>query len=223
SPQSPAREEPAPSGARRTGWLVGAGLAVVAAGVAAAVLVTAPGASETPTSSPTASDPGAGRFAAAPEPCTLLTRAQSRAVVPGATPTDMKAERDQEAYCSWDGPSDVRRLRVSVAHHAAVPGGTAPEAAHEFFAAERTKIAADEGTGPLGATGPLRDVDRVGAEAFSYDIVALDQAHAIVRFRVSNLLIEVNASEKAARADAELRKHALRTARLVAEELNGRD
>ncbi|MFD8556218.1 serine/threonine-protein kinase [Streptosporangium canum] len=223
SPQAPAREAPAPPGPRRTGWLVGAGLAVVAAGVAAAVLVTTSGASETPTASPTASDPGGGRFAAAPEPCTLLTRAQSRAVVPGATPTDMKAERDQDAYCSWDGPSDVRRLRVSVAHQAAVPGRTAPDAAHEFFAAERTKVAADEGTGLLGATGPLRNVDQVGAEAFSYDIVALDRAHAVIRFRVSNLLIEVNASEKGARAGAELRKHALRTARLVAEELNGRD
>ncbi|MER5427318.1 serine/threonine-protein kinase [Streptosporangium roseum] len=221
--REPARGAAPAPGRRRTGWLVGAGLAVVVAGVTAAVLVTTPGASGTPAASPGASDPRAGQFAAAPEPCTLLTRAQSRTVVPGATPTDMKAGGDREAYCSWDGPSDVRRLRVSVAHQAAVPGRTAHVAAHEFFAAERTRIAADEGTGLLGATGPLRNVSRVGTEAFSYDIVALDRAHAIIRFRVSNLLVEVNVSEEGKRAGTELRKHALHTARLVAEELNSRD
>ncbi|GAA4232855.1 hypothetical protein FHR32_004399 [Streptosporangium album] len=224
SPPSPAPETPPKP--RRTGWLVGAAAVVVvgAAAVAAVVLGTPSEEPVAATASPVAADSPAGRFDSAPDPCTLLTEAQSRTVVPGATrPTGIKAEQDREASCSWDGPTDVRRLRVSVGHQAAVPGKTAPEAAHEFFAAERTKIAADEGTGPFGGTGPVKNVTRVGKEAFAYDIRALERVSALIRFRVSNLLIEVNVSRKGKLVDTELRRHALRAARLIAEGLNNRD
>ncbi|MGV9770945.1 serine/threonine-protein kinase [Streptosporangium sp. NPDC003464] len=221
SPQTPP-EPAAPSRPRRTGWLVGAGVAAAAA-AAAVVLVTVSGGQAAPGASPTAPDPRAGRFTAAPEPCTLLTGAQSRAVVPGATPMDMPAQQDREAYCVWDSPAGGRQIRVSLTHQAPVPGRSAPDAAHEFFAAERTRTRADAGTGPIGSVSPLRNVGRVGAEAFSYDVTALDRVHAVVRFRVSNLLIEANVSEKGRRAGTELRRHALHVARQVAEELNSRD
>ncbi|MFJ2032467.1 serine/threonine-protein kinase [Streptosporangium sp. NPDC087985] len=221
SPQAPQPEAvPRP---RRTGWLIGAAAVVVMAVVATGVLVTALGEPVAVTASPVASDSAAGRFAAAPDPCTLLAEAQSRTVVPAATPMVMPAKQDREAYCVWEGPADVRRLHVSVAHHAPVQGKTGPEVAHEFFAAERTRIGADEGTGIVGTTGPLRNVDRVGKEAFAYDLRVLDRVQTLIRFRVSNLLIEVNVSEKGRRADSELRRHALRAARLIAEELNSRD
>ncbi|WP_326820348.1 serine/threonine-protein kinase [Streptosporangium sp. NBC_01756] len=221
SPQETAREAAPPRLHRRTGWLAGAA-AVVVAGVAVVVLVTSSG--ESAVTVPPVADAAPGRFAAAPEPCTLLTEAQSRTVVPGATsPTDMPAKQDNEASCSWDGPSDVRRLRVSVAHHASVQGKAAPDVAHEFFAAERTKTKADVGTGPFGSVGPLRNVGRVGKEAFGYDLRALDRVSALIRFRVGNLLVQVNVSKKGKRVDTGLRRHALRVARLIAEELNNRD
>ncbi|SFI50126.1 Serine/threonine protein kinase [Streptosporangium canum] len=222
SPRAPAREKPAPPGPRRTGWLVGAGLAVVAAGVTAAVLLTA-GGSQTPSASPTGPDPRIGRFATAPDPCGLLSGAQSRAVVPSGSPSGREAKGDAEAYCSWDGPVGARWLRVALGHQTPTPGKSGPDTAHAFFAAERIKIKADEGTHLVGSVGPLRTVDRIGAEAFAYDVRALDRIHSVIRFRVSNLLIEVNLSEKGKRATTELRQHTLRTARLIAEELNRRD
>ncbi|WP_433252973.1 serine/threonine-protein kinase [Streptosporangium sp. CA-135522] len=222
APQAPPQET-APARPRRTGWLIGAGVAAAVAATAAVAFVTVSGGSADPAASPAAPDPRAGRFTAAPDPCTLLTEPQSRAVVPNATPMSMKAGQDREAYCSWEGPADVRRLRVSLTHQAAVPGKAGPEAAHEFFAAERTKTKADEGTNPLGSVGPPRNVGRVGAEAFSYDLVSLERVSSVIRFRVSNLLIEVSVSEKGERAGTELRRQALHTARQVAEELNSRD
>jgi serine/threonine protein kinase len=221
---------------RRTGLIVGAALAVVAAGAAGAVLLTTLDGSATPTSSPSASgsragqlttapDSSAGRFPKAPDPCTLLTKAQSQAVVPKASPTPMEAKPGQgaEPYCLWDNEANGRSFHVAVGHKSPVQGKSGPDVAHAFFIAERTQTIADRGTNPFGATGPLRNVGRVGAETFSYDVRALDEISAIIRFRVSNLLIEVNVSEKGKRASTELRGHALHLARQVAEELNSRD
>ncbi|MEV7005821.1 protein kinase [Streptosporangium sp. NPDC051022] len=221
----PVTEARAPRpGRRRTGLLAGAGAAVAAAGVAAAVLLTGGGSGNpSPSSSPTTPDPGAGRFAADPDPCSLLGAAAVRAVGPTSAPTSGEAKGDDEAYCSWSDPSGGPTLRVELGHKAPTPGRTAPETAHAFFAAERVKTKADRGTSPLGWVGPLRDVNRIGAEAFAYDVGALDRVHTVVRFRVSNLLIEVNLSEKDKRVTPELRGRSVRVARLVAEELNSRD
>lgn len=208
---------------RRTGLIAGAALAVVAAGAAGAVLLSTLDEPATPTASPSAPDPRAGRFPTAPDPCTLLTKPQSLLVVPDSSPILMEPA-DGEPYCFWDNDkADKRTLRIAVGHKGSVPGKSGPDAAHTFFIAERTAIVADEGTGLLGSTGPLRNVGRVGAESFSYDSVALDQVNAIIRFRVSNLLIQVNVSEKGERASTELRRHALHVARQVSEELNSRD
>ncbi|GAA3121709.1 hypothetical protein GCM10017600_16590 [Streptosporangium carneum] len=210
------------SGRGRAGWLVGAGVAAAAVGVTATVLLTT-GGSGTPSPSPTSADPGAGRFASAPAPCSLLSKAEVRAAGPTSAPITDVAKRDAEAYCSWNDSSGGRTLRVALSHRTATPGRSAADTAHAFFAAERVKVKADMGTGLFGSVGPLRDVDRVGAEAFGYDVQALDKIHSVVRFRVSNLLIEVNLSEKGKRATPELRRQSVRAARLVAEELNGRD
>ncbi|MEU0517005.1 protein kinase [Streptosporangium sp. NPDC006007] len=215
-----------PSGRGRTGWVVGAGLATVAAGVAVAVLPTT-GGSGTPPASPSpavsASTSAYGRFADAPDPCTLLTRAQVRAAGPTGAPTADVARKDAEAYCGWSDSPGGRGLRVALGRHAPTPGRSGPDTAHRFFTAERVKIKADAGTGLIGTVGPLRDGDRVGAEAFTYDVVVLGRIHVVIRFRISNLLIEVSLSEKGERATPDLRRQALRSARLIVEELNRRD
>ncbi|GHH68659.1 hypothetical protein GCM10017673_18100 [Streptosporangium violaceochromogenes] len=211
-----------PSGRARIGLLAGAGAAVTAAGVAVAVLLTTdgPGPGGSPPSR--AADLAPGRFAVAPDPCGLLTPARIRAVGPTSAPVSDEAATDREAYCSWSDPGG-RGLRVTLGSRAPAPGRSGPDTAHAFFAAERVKLKADRGTGPFGTVGPLRDVDRVGAEAFAYDMTALDRAHAVIRFRVSNLLVEVSLSEKSRRVTPALRRKALHAARLAAEELNRRD
>ncbi|GAA4193293.1 hypothetical protein GCM10022252_36000 [Streptosporangium oxazolinicum] len=208
---------------RRTGLIAGAALAVVAlATTGAVVLMTAAGDPEAPaTPSPTA---GAGRFATVPDACSLLADAQSWAVVPGSTPEPAAtAQAEGESRCDWGGPSEVRWLRLSLTRKAPVRAKAAPEVAHAFFVSERTKITADRGDGLLGTTGAVRNADRVGAEAFAYDLIALDRVNSTVHFRISNLLVEVNASQKGERPDAELRERVLRAARQVAEKLNNSD
>ncbi|MFF5209488.1 serine/threonine-protein kinase [Streptosporangium sp. NPDC000396] len=222
SPATGRQDRPASRSRGRIGLIVGLGLALVAGAVAATVLLTMDRPQD-PSASPTGPDPRVGRFATAPDPCGLLTTAESQAVAPSATPFGMEAKGDEEASCSWRGAPDARELRVALGHRTPTPGKTGPDTAHAFFAAERTKVKADVGTNPIGGVGPLRDVGHVGAEAFAYEIRVLDRVHSVIRFRVSNLLIEVNVSEKGERPSAELRRHALRTARLIAEELNGRD
>ncbi|MEV4376089.1 serine/threonine-protein kinase [Streptosporangium sp. NPDC049644] len=215
---------PAPAGPRRTGLIVGAVLAVVATAVTGTVLLTM-GGPETPEAPSRAANPG--RFATAPDPCTLLTGPQVKVAVPSASPLSMEATQNSEPYCGWDDPlggsRTDRRLRVAVGHKAPTPGKSGPDTAHAFFVAERTSVVADQGNGLLGSTGPLRNIGRVGAEAFAYDVVALDRIHSVIRFRVSNLLVEVNLSEAGKRAGTALRQDALKIARQVSEELNSRD
>ncbi|MEV8631185.1 serine/threonine-protein kinase [Streptosporangium sp. NPDC051023] len=228
-PLSPVSEpETAPRQPRRarhgrTRWLVGGGLAVVAVAAVATTVLLTTGGSGAPSPSPTPSDPGAGRFAAAPAPCTLLTGAEVRAAGPTSAPVSDVAKQDAEAYCAWSDLPGGSSLRVALGHLTPTPGRSAPDTAHAFFAAERAKIKADRGTSPLGWVGPLREVDRIGAEAFAYEVGALERAHEVIRFRVSNLLIEVNLSQKGKRVTPELRRRTVRTAQLVAEELNSRD
>ncbi|MEU0481093.1 serine/threonine-protein kinase [Streptosporangium sp. NPDC006013] len=221
---APQATAPAPARPRRTGLIVGASLAVVAATVAGTVLLTM-GGPEIPETPSRAAN--AGRFATAPDPCTLLTGPQIDVAVPSASPLSMKATQNSEPSCSWDdllGTSRPdRRLRIAVGHKAPTPGKSGPDTAHAFFVAERTSVVADQGNGLLGSTGPLRNIGRVGAEAFSYDVVALNRIHSVIRFRVSNLLVEVNLSEMGKRAGTALRQDALKIARQVSEELNSRD
>ncbi|WP_068921542.1 serine/threonine-protein kinase [Planobispora rosea] len=223
---------PAPRAARgsrtarsRTGLVAGAGLAVVAAGVAAAVLLTS-GGSAPPVPTPTGPDPRtAGRFPTAPELCSLLTGAQARAVAPGASPTEMPAnpQLKLEPSCVWESPENDTEIRVSLTAHGPTPGKTGPETAHAFFTAERNKIEADAGKGLLGTVDPLKDVSGVGDEAFAYDGTLLDShASSTVRFRSSNLLVTVDLSVPGKRVTATLRRNALRTARLVAQGLERR-
>ncbi|WP_051751685.1 serine/threonine-protein kinase [Streptosporangium amethystogenes] len=221
---APQTTAPAPIRPRRTGLIVGASLAVVAAAVAGTVLLTM-GGPKTPETPSRAAN--AGRFATAPDPCTLLTGPQAKVAVPSASPLFMEATQNSEPSCSWDdllGDSRTdRRLRIAVGHRAPTPGKSGPDTAHAFFVSERTSVVADQGNGLLGSTGPLRNIGRVGAEAFSYDVVALDRIHSVIRFRVSNLLVEVNLSEVGKRAGTALRRDTLKIARQVSEELNSRD
>lgn len=83
----------------RTGLLVGAGLAVVAAAVAGTVVLTS---SDDPArSAPSGPDPRAGRFTTAPAPCSLLTPAQVRAAGPTGKPLPMGAMDGHGPSCTW--------------------------------------------------------------------------------------------------------------------------
>ncbi|MGC5013171.1 protein kinase domain-containing protein [Streptosporangium sp. DT93] len=224
------------AGRRRTALIAGAALAVVAA-TAGTVMLTrgddpgAPQAAETPGAAGSSGEPSgtavAGRFATAPDSCTLLTDSQARAVVPGASPpTFVTSTGGGVPFCSWDGPAKDpvgRKLWISVEHKAPVSGKSGPDTARAFFAAERVRTAADEGSGLFGSTGRLRNVGRIGAEAFSYDILNQDAASCVIQFRVSNLLVKVTLSEKGKRVGTPLRRHTLQVARQVSEELNSRD
>ncbi|MBB2909848.1 hypothetical protein FHS43_001094 [Streptosporangium becharense] len=164
-----------------------------------------------------------GRFATAPDPCSLLTDAQAGAVIPGASPRGIPATGDEEASCTWDDSGGDLRIRVSLTPHRPTPGKNGPETARSFFASERSRIAADAGQGPLGSVNPLRDVRGVGEEAFTYDVTSLDYINSsVLRFRYSNLLVEVNLSATDRPLTAGLRRTTLRTARLVAGELKRR-
>ncbi|MEU4832037.1 serine/threonine-protein kinase [Streptosporangium sp. NPDC023615] len=219
------------AGRRRTALIAGAALALAAAVTAGTVLLTGDDSGEprVPGTSGASAAPGtvaAGRFVAAPDPCTLLTDAQAGVVVPEASPTSVVPDRGGEPYCAWDGPLKDpadRGLWVSVDHKTAVAGKSGPDTAHAFFDSERVKTAADEGTGLVGTTGPLRNVRHVGAEAFSYDTLTGGRAYCVIRFRVSNLLVKVTLSEKGKRVGTPLRRQTLQVARQVSEELNSRD
>ncbi|GAA2991807.1 serine/threonine-protein kinase [Streptosporangium longisporum] len=224
----PADRVPAPAGRRRTGLIAGAAVGAVAVVATGVVLLTGddPGASTVPQPSGAARTAQAGRFATAPEPCSLLSVSQALTVVPGASSSPMESQRGEEPYCVWDDPEDDppdRRLSVAVGHKTPVPGKSGPETAHAFFASERARTVADEGSGPFGTTGPLRKIDRMGAEAFTYDVVSLERVSCVIRFRVSNLLVKVDLSEDGKRAGTPLRRQALRIARQISEELNSRD
>ncbi|MFF0307696.1 protein kinase [Streptosporangium sp. NPDC004379] len=217
-------DQTAPAGTAkrgRTGLLVGAGLAAVAAVVAGTVVLTSSDGSAKPV--PAGPDPRAGRFTAAPDPCSLLTARQVRAVGPTGKPSPLDAMSGHGPSCSWDSGSGTPQIRVTVTHYASVPGKTAPETAKAFFAADRTRTAADAGTGLFGEVGPLRDAGRIGAEAFAFDLTSGDRVYSEVHFRVSNVLVEVNVSRKGKQAGAALRGNALTAARQIAEELNSRD
>ncbi|MER5647444.1 serine/threonine-protein kinase [Streptosporangium sp. NPDC002524] len=208
---------------RRTALIAAAVLAAVAALATGTVLLTT-NADAPETSLPSPPTAGTGRFATVPDACSLLNSAQSRAVAPGSTPDPApSASKEGESYCGWGGPTEARWLRLTLTRKAPVRAKAAPEVAHEFFASDRTKVVADRGEGLLGSTGALRNVGRLGAEAFAYEVVALDRVNSTVRFRISNLLVEVDVSRKGERPDAELREHALRVARQVAEKLNSSD
>ncbi|MEU4535499.1 serine/threonine-protein kinase [Streptosporangium sp. NPDC023825] len=210
---------------RRTGLIAGAALVTVAVLATGAVLLTTtagdPEASGSQSPAPPAA--GTGRFATVPDACSLLSAAQSRAVAPGSTPEPAEGLKEGEARCAWGGPTEARWLRLSLTRKEPVRAKAAPEVAHEFFASERTRIVADRGEGLLGETGALRNVGRLGAEAFVYDVIVLDRVNSTVRFRISNLLVEVDVSREGERPDAGLRGQALRVARQVAERLNSRD
>ncbi len=208
---------------RRTVLIAGAALATVAVLATGTVLLTTTADDPEASSRPSPSTAAAGRFATVPDACPLLSAAQSRAVAPGSTPEPAAGPKEGEARCAWGGPTETRWLRLSLTRKEPVRAKAAPEVAHEFFASERTRVDADRGEGLFGETGALRNVTRLGAEAFTYDVIALDRVHSTVRFRISNLLVEVDVSRKGERSDAKLRGQALRVARQVAERLNNRD
>ncbi|MCG5216185.1 serine/threonine-protein kinase [Streptosporangium sp. KLBMP 9127] len=174
-----------------------------------------------PRPAPSAAEADAGRFTELPDPCELVTARQSRAVAPGTTPDP---DRDDARFCDWGGPTEPVWLRVSLTLHRPAQGLDAPAVAQEFLLARRTKITADAGTGVWGSVRPVQDVTGVGKDSFRHDTVSLgSRAYSTIDFRSSNLLVEVQLSEKAEQPTRILRRNALETARAVAEELNSRD
>ncbi|MFI7700892.1 serine/threonine-protein kinase [Nonomuraea sp. NPDC049480] len=172
-------------GRRRRWWLVPAALAAV-------VMVGAGGWYAT---AALRGEPETGRFATAPDPCTLLSDDQAARFMKG-TP---QRKRTRPGECQWviDEPPG-RRLIVRV--WAEKPDGDlgGPAVAQRRFASEKATRATGEGIEGRDSRGPVADVPKVGESAiiqntFTRYINSKEDGRSagVVLLRTSNLLGEV--------------------------------
>ncbi|GAA4517345.1 serine/threonine-protein kinase [Nonomuraea ferruginea] len=183
---SPGRAPAPPAGRRRVRWLAPVLLAAVALlGTAGWYGWTALNQGEP------------GRYAAAPDPCRLLTGAQAEQVVGGAT----GAEKTREGECQWrlqQGSLVTRRVTVRVWIERPDGSRGAPEVAARRFDMERASRRAAEGSVFRERVGEVRDVPGTGEAAFVQSrferyINSPDSGRAdtAVLLRDSNLIAEV--------------------------------
>ncbi|MEV1171149.1 serine/threonine-protein kinase [Nonomuraea sp. NPDC049784] len=173
------------------------------------------------------SGPETGRFAKAPDPCTLLSDAQAAQIVKG------KPERTltRPGECQWlvrEGTQPSRRLIVRT--WAEQPDGdlAGPQVAQRRFASEKASRAAAKGTVLRTSRGSVGDVKDVGETAIiqnSFKAAMNSNAEGFsdstVLFRMSNLLGEVvwHRDHVPATAPAD-KEPALAAARLVSSALS---
>ncbi|MFI6596959.1 serine/threonine-protein kinase [Nonomuraea sp. NPDC050536] len=167
-------------------------------------------------------EPETGRFAAAPDPCTLLTDADAAGLLGG------QAQRTatREGECLWQvraGSEVARVLTVRTRTEPPSGGHDGPGAAQVRFASERDTRAAGEGTTFRKTTGKVIDVPGLGDAAFVQDSYELyvdstssGDSDSIVLLRASNLIGEVvYHRERVPPAAAASRDTSVRAARLV--------
>ncbi|MFD0477906.1 protein kinase [Nonomuraea thailandensis] len=138
-----------------------------------------------------------GRYATAPDPCTLLTDAEVARLVKGAP----KRSLTRPGECQWlirEGTVPARSLIVRVWAEQPTGGLGGPEVAQRRFASEKSTRAAAEGMGQRQAYGGVTDVTGVGEAAiaqngFRFYITSNESgtAGSTLLFRTSNLLGEV--------------------------------
>ncbi|GAA2211179.1 hypothetical protein GCM10009850_066380 [Nonomuraea monospora] len=178
APQRPAR--------RRRWWLLPAVLAaVVALGAGGWYAAAALGGKDI------------GRYATAPDPCTLLTDAQ----VTGFTKSKPERSLTRPGECQWlvrESTYPARRLIVRVWAEQPTRDLDGPAVAQRRFASEKSTRAAAEGVSQRQAYGPIREVPGLGEAAirqngfkFYLDSDQSGMADSILLLRTSNLLVEV--------------------------------
>ncbi|MFI9590705.1 serine/threonine-protein kinase [Nonomuraea sp. NPDC052265] len=206
---APVRSGPIPG--RRRRWLlpvaVASGVAVLGAGGWYAVA---------------AARPETGRYAAAPDPCRLLSDAHAAELMGGAA--RRSATRDGE--CQWlTGLEERRARRITVRTWIERPDGglDGPQVALRRFTSEKGTRSAAEGTRARTAVGEVGDVAGVGEAAFVQNRFELlmssstvGRSDSTVLFRSSNLLGEVvwHRDEVSVKTPVD-KETALRIARLV--------
>ncbi|MBO3752880.1 serine/threonine protein kinase [Streptosporangiaceae bacterium NEAU-GS5] len=189
---------------RRPWWPVAAGVAAVA--VAAGVFLM------------TRDSPDTGRFAAAPDPCSLLTLTQVQTALGG----QVTAER-AGTECTWNHRRRGTVWRYVVVRLTAYPPGNgrgATETARLAFAGLRARADSDAGVTFTKASASPSDRTGLGDEAFaqgSYDSFA-KKATSMVWFRIGNLVAEIDCAKLDSR---ETRRGADQAATLVAARLAG--
>ncbi|WP_214326635.1 serine/threonine-protein kinase [Nonomuraea sediminis] len=166
--------------------------------------------------------PETGRFAAAPDPCTLLTDADAAGLLGG------RAQRTatREGECRWqvrEGSEVARVLTVRTRAEPPSGGRGGPGAAEVRFASERDTRAAGEGTTFRRTTGKVIAVPGLGDAAFVQDSYELyvnstssGDSDSTVLLRTSNLIGEVIYHRERVPATAPAsRDTSVRAARLV--------
>ncbi|MCF6475107.1 serine/threonine protein kinase [Nonomuraea sp. MG754425] len=141
--------------------------------------------------------PAPGRFATAPDPCTLLTDAQATGLMKGAPARG----RTRPGECQWvvhGGTSSARSLIVRTWAERPSGGLDGPQVAQRRFASEKTTRAAAQGVSGQQAYGAVADVAGVGEAAiaqngFKFYLSTNESGTAVttVLLRTSNLLAEV--------------------------------
>ncbi|YCK40600.1 serine/threonine-protein kinase [Actinomadura sp. ATCC 39365] len=213
---APVRSGPIPG--RRRRWLlpvaVASGVAVLGAGWYAVDAL--------------AGQPETGRYAAAPDPCRLLTDAQAAELAQGVV--RRSATRDGE--CQWVAGLEERRgRRITVRTWIEKPDGDlgGPQVAARRFTSEKGTRNAAQGTRARAAAGEVVDVAGVGEAAFVQNRFQLlmssstvGRSDSTVLFRSSNLLGEVvwHRDEVSVKTPVD-KETALRIARLVSGALPG--
>ncbi|MEV0391406.1 serine/threonine-protein kinase [Nonomuraea sp. NPDC050643] len=210
-PETAPRRHHRPAAGRR-GWLLPAVLAaVVALGAGGWYASTAIGGTQ-----PT------GRFAKAPDPCTLLSDAQATGLMKG--PPERSRTRADE--CQWIvrlNAGALRRLVVRAWAERPNDDLGGAEVAQRRFTSEKNTRAAAEGTAMREAYGPVADVTGAGESAIVQSSFKLAMnssktgtSTSTVLFRTSNLLGEViwHRTDVPATAKAD-KQTAIAAARLV--------
>ncbi|MEV0229088.1 serine/threonine-protein kinase [Nonomuraea sp. NPDC050786] len=171
---------------RRRWWLVPAALAAVVALGAGGWYAT--GALR--------SGPEAGRFATAPDPCTLLSDAQAAQLVKGEPERTLTRPGECQWYLRRGSVGD----RLLVRTWAEQPDGdlSGPQVAQRRFASEKASRAAAKGTVLRTSRGQVNDLPGVGEAAITQNTFKAAMtsttegfADTTVLFRTSNLLGEV--------------------------------
>ncbi|GAA0932130.1 serine/threonine-protein kinase [Nonomuraea longicatena] len=169
--------------------------------------------------------PPDGRYAAAPDPCTLVPPDRVRQIVGAAAPP----ERTRQGECRWQHRTGSRVPRsLLVRTWTEAPRGSLDGAgvARTLVADERTGRSGAAGTSFRTTTSGVRDVTGIGESAFAYDVLAkyinadTGKGTSLVMFHDSNLVGEVELRvEDVRRVGAADRKAVEEAARTVSASL----
>ncbi|TDD17558.1 serine/threonine-protein kinase [Nonomuraea diastatica] len=140
--------------------------------------------------------PETGRFATAPDPCTLITDAQAGQLVKGGP----ERTRSRPGECQWLVRDGAAGRRLIVRAWAEKPGADlgGPQVAQRRFNSERTTRTASKGRHMREVRGAVSQVEGVGEAAIMQNTFKFHlnsgkegSSDSVILFRMSNLLGEV--------------------------------